>query len=287
MANNEIPPIAKRDIENKIFSMEEETNTSVGTTSTTIPPPSIVGSPGPPGPLGPSGPPGPPGRLGSSGPPGHLGLPGPPGPKGLSGQHSSNGTSGKQGEVGPVGATGPTSATGSSGPKGERGHPGNDGAPGEQGPQGPLGPSGPSGPPGLMGISGLRGLPGAKGEHGSSGAPGAPGPKQRQNNISLKQVYFHQTTKKPTTTYRKFLLPLPQLYQRFMPTHNQSLRTPIIHRNRPKIQTPRASPDAAVERKTIQKRERLVDEPTENGKRRPTDEKHLAGTPATKVSWNA
>jgi hypothetical protein len=39
-----------------------------------------------------------------------------------------------------------------------------------------------------------------------------------------------------------------------MPTHNQSLRTPIIHRNLPKIETPRASPGAAVEQKTIQKR---------------------------------
>jgi hypothetical protein len=73
MANNEIPPIAKRDIENTIFSMEKETNASVGMTSTTIPPPSIIGSPGPSGPLGPPG------------QPGHLGLPGPPGPKGLSG----------------------------------------------------------------------------------------------------------------------------------------------------------------------------------------------------------
>jgi hypothetical protein len=99
MANNEIPPIAKRDIENKIFSMEEETNASVGMTSTTIPPSSIVGSPGRPGPLGPPGPPGlpgplgppgPPGCLGPSGPLGHLGLPGPHGPKGLSEQHGSN-----------------------------------------------------------------------------------------------------------------------------------------------------------------------------------------------------
>ena len=160
--------------------------TSVGMTSTTIPPPSIVGSPGPPGPLGPPnppgplgqtgqpgplGPPGPPGRLGPSGPPGHLGLPGPPGhlrlpgppgPKGLSGQHGSNGTSGKQGETGPpgpfgpVGAPGPTGATGSTGPKGKHGNPGSDGARGEQGPQGPSGSSGPSGPPGFMGITGLR-----------------------------------------------------------------------------------------------------------------------------------
>jgi hypothetical protein len=177
MANNEIPPIAKRDIENKIFGMDEETNTSVGMTSTTIPPPSTVGSPGPPGPLGPPGPPGPlgqtgqpgplgppgpPGRLGPTGPPGHLGLPGTPGPKGLSGQHGSNGTSGKQGETGPpgpfgpVGAPGPTGATGSTGPKGKHGNPGSDGARGEQGPQGPSGSSGPSGPPGLMGITGLR-----------------------------------------------------------------------------------------------------------------------------------
>jgi len=51
-----------------------------------------------------------------------------------------------------------------------------------------------------------------------------------------------------------------------MPTHNQSLRTPIIHRNLPKIETPRASPGAAVEQKTIQKRERPPDAPTENGK---------------------
>ena len=70
-------------------------------------------------------------------------------------------------------------------------------------------------------------------------------------------------------------------------SHNQSLRTPIIHRNHPKIHTPRASPDAAEERKTIRRRERLVDEPTENEKRRPKDETHLAGTPATKVSWSA
>jgi hypothetical protein len=98
MANNEIPPITKRDIENKIFSMDEETNASVGMTSTTIPPPSIVGSLGPPGPLG------------SPGPPGHLGLPGPPGPKGLSGQHGSNGTSGQQGETVPSGPIGPVGA---------------------------------------------------------------------------------------------------------------------------------------------------------------------------------
>jgi hypothetical protein len=59
MANNEIPPITKRDIENKIFSVDEETNTSTGMTKTTIPPPSIAGPPGPPGPLGPPGQPGP------------------------------------------------------------------------------------------------------------------------------------------------------------------------------------------------------------------------------------
>jgi hypothetical protein len=89
--------------------MEEETNASVGMTSTTIPSPSIVGSPGRPGPLGP---PGPPGRLGPSGPTGHLGLPGPPGPKGISGQHGSNGTSGQQGETGPPGPNGPVGAPG-------------------------------------------------------------------------------------------------------------------------------------------------------------------------------
>ena len=72
-----------------------------------------------------------------------------------------------------------------------------------------------------------------------------------------------------------------------MPTHNQSLRTPIIHRNRPKIQTLRTSPDAAVERKTIQRKGRPVAEPTENGKRQPTDEKRLAETPTTRESWSA
>ena len=72
-----------------------------------------------------------------------------------------------------------------------------------------------------------------------------------------------------------------------MPTHNQSLRTPIIHQNLPKNQTPRANPDAAVERKTIRKKGRPVDEPTESGKSRVTDEKRLARTPATKESWSA
>ena len=72
-----------------------------------------------------------------------------------------------------------------------------------------------------------------------------------------------------------------------MPTHNQSLRTPIIHQNLPKIQTPRANPDAAVEQKTIQLMGRPLDETTESGKPRETDEKRLVRIPTTKESWNA
>jgi hypothetical protein len=193
MANNEIPPVAKTDIENKICSMDKEADASIRTSSTTISPPSIVDSPGPPGPSGPPGPPGPlgppgsPGRLGPPGSPGHLGLPGPPGPKGLSGQHGINGTSGQQVAIGPVGVSGSTGATGPSGHKGEHGNPGIHGTPGVQGSQGQ------SGPPGLMGPAGLRGLPGPKGEngqrgpntgtlgedgvHGIDGKPGPPGPE--------------------------------------------------------------------------------------------------------------
>ena len=83
------------------------------------------------------------------------------------------------------------------------------------------------------------------------------------------------------------LLSLPKFYQSFISTHNQSLRTPIIHRNLPKIQTPRASPDGAVEKKTIQQMGRPLDEPAESGKPRETNEKRFARIPTTKESWNA
>ena len=83
------------------------------------------------------------------------------------------------------------------------------------------------------------------------------------------------------------LLPLPKFYQSFIATHNRNLQTPITRRNHRKIQIPRASPEAAVEQKTIQQMERPPDEPTESGKPRATDEKRLARIPTTKESWNA
>jgi hypothetical protein len=111
--------------------------------------------------------------------------------------------------------------------------------------------------------------------------------KQTKQHSIKESLFCPHNIQKTTTTYRKLLLPLEKLYQSFMPTHNQSLRTPIIRRNLPKIQTPRASPDEAVEQKTIQKRGRPVDEPTESGKPRATDEKRLARTPTTKESGSA
>ena len=92
MANSDIPPITKRDIEDKISSMDEEADASIKTSSTTMIPPSIVGPPGPSGSLGPSGPPGP------------VGPPGPIGPVGVSGSTGETGPSGpKHGQRGPPG----------------------------------------------------------------------------------------------------------------------------------------------------------------------------------------
>ena len=70
-------------------------------------------------------------------------------------------------------------------------------------------------------------------------------------------------------------------------TYDRSLQTPTTHWNHPKTRTPRASPDAPVEQKTIQKRGRPPYEPAENGKSRATDEKRLAKIPTTKESGSA
>jgi len=73
----------------------------------------------------------------------------------------------------------------------------------------------------------------------------------------------------------------------FISIHSQSLQNPITRRNHPRIRIPRASPDAPVEQqKTIQGRGRPLDEPTESGKSRETDEKRLARILTTKESWS-
>ena len=73
----------------------------------------------------------------------------------------------------------------------------------------------------------------------------------------------------------------------FISAHNQTLQNPITRRNHPRIRIPRASPDALVEQqKTIQGRGRPLDEPTESGKSRETDEKRLARILTTIESWS-
>ena len=106
----------------------------------------------------------------------------------------------------------------------------------------------------------------------------------RQNDIQIGRVYFHQTTLNPpphTDNYSS-----TKDLSNFICIHNQSLQNPITRRNHPRIRIPRASPDALVEQKTIQGRGRPLDEPTESGKSRETDEKRLARILTTKESWS-
>ncbi len=73
----------------------------------------------------------------------------------------------------------------------------------------------------------------------------------------------------------------------FISKHSQSLQNPITHQSHPRIRIPRASPHAPVEQqKTIQGRGRPLDEPTESGKYRETDEKRLARILTTIESWS-
>ena len=104
--------------------------------------------------------------------------------------------------------------------------------------------------------------------------------KRHPNRTSL----FSPNNIKPTTTDNSSSI---KVLSNFISKHSQSLQNPITHRNHPRIRIPRASPDAPVEQKTIQGRGRPLDEPTESGKSRETDEKRLARILTTKESWNA
>jgi hypothetical protein len=174
MENNEIPPMAKREIENKIFSMDEETDSSVKTTSTTIPPPLVVGSSGPPGRLGP---PGSPGHLVYQV---HLALK----------VYRDNMAPTVHPDNRVQGASGSTGATGPSGPKGENGMRGPTGTPGEDGIHGMDGLPGPTGPEGPIGKTGNKGEAGSVGYLGNTGPTGEPGPRGVLGILGMNGAWY-------------------------------------------------------------------------------------------------